>query len=311
MISFLMRRLIQSCFVLIGVTLVTFVLFNFVGGDPALIYAGKNASAETVNELRQELGLNEPVLFQYLYFLKQSLLWDWGVSWSTKQNVNQMISSSIGASLSLSLPAYTISVLLALLLALLATAKKNSWLDRSLCFLCFVLMSLSFLVYIIYGQKVLAFELNLFPVYGWDPSWLRRWIYVSLPCLIYALASLPPKLLLFRAALINESEQDYVRTAFAKGLSPFKVYGFHILKNATLPILTLITSQLPALITGSLLLEAYFGIPGIGGLLLKSIQSSDLPVIKSLTVMGSMLFIFFNLLNDIVSAFLDARLELK
>ncbi len=311
MISFIIRRWIQALFVLIGVTLVTFVLFNFVGGDPALIYAGKNASAETVAQLRQELGLNQPLPMQYLHFLKQSVSWDWGVSWSTKQNINQMISSSIGASLSLSLPAYAVSVFLALVLALLATAKKNSWWDRGLCFLAFVLMSLSFLVYIIYGQKILAFDLSLFPVYGWDPSWVERWMYVTLPCLIYAVASLPPKFLLFRAALINETEQDYVRTAFAKGLSPLKVYGFHILKNAGLPILTLITSQLPSLITGSLLLEAYFGIPGIGGLLLKSIQSSDLPVIKSLTVMSSMLFILFNLLNDMLAAFLDARVELK
>lgn len=311
MIAFLIRRLIQAFFVVVGVTLVTFILFYLVGGDPALIYGGKNASPETLNQLRKELGLDQPLFFQYLDFLQQSLTWNWGASWSTKQNVNQMIASSIGASLSLSVPAYALSVLMALALSLLAAAQKNSWLDRGVCWICFTLMSLSFLVYIIYGQKILAFDLSLFPVYGWDPSWMGRWTYISLPCLIYAVASLPPKLLLFRSAILNEVDKDYVRTAFAKGLSPLKVYTSHILKNAALPILALITSQMPSLITGSLLLEAYFGIPGIGGLLLKAIQGSDLPLIKSLTVMGSMIYILFNLINDLIAALIDTRWELK
>jgi peptide/nickel transport system permease protein len=311
MITFLWRRLIQALLVVWGVTLVTFSLFHFVGGDPALQYAGKNASPAVVASLRQELGLDRSLPLQYVYFLKQTITWDWGRSWSTKRPVTSLIKDHIGASLSLTIPAYFFSISLALFFALLMAYKKNSIWDQLLSLFCFALMSFSFLVYIIYAQKVLAFDLNLFPIYGWDPSWLKRGYYLALPCLIYTIASVSPKILLFRAALLHEVRQDYVRTAYAKGLSPLQIYSSHILKNAALPILTLITSQMPSLITGSLLLEAYFGIPGLGGLLLKAIQSSDLPLIKSITVMGSLVYILFNLLNDILATFFDARVELK
>ncbi len=308
MSGFLVRRFVGAAFVLWGVTLVTFAIFHLVGGDPALLYAGKNASAETIAQLRQELGLDRSLLAQYFSFLKQTITWDWGESWASHQSVTQMILQSVGASLSLTLPAYFLTILLSLSLALFAVYKK-SWWDRTICLFCSVLMSFSFLVFIIYAQKLFAFDMNLFPVYGWDPSWTGRWMYVTLPCLIYAFASMAPKILLFRSTLLNESEQDYVRTAYAKGLSPRQIYTSHILKNAAIPILTVITSQMPTLITGSLLLEAYFGIPGLGGLLLKAIQGSDLPVIQALTVIGSTLYIVFNLLNDLLAAFFDARVE--
>lgn len=310
MSGFVLRRLVGAVFVLWGVTLITFTLFHLVGGDPALLYAGKNASAETIAQIRHEFGLDRSLLAQYFSFLKQTLTWDWGESWASHQNVSQMILQSVGATLSLTLPAYFLTILLSLGFALIAVSKK-SWWDQMICLMCTVLMSFSFLVFIIYAQKLFAFDMSLFPVYGWDPSWSGRWLYISLPCLIYAMASIAPKILLFRSTLLNEEEQDYVRTAFAKGLSTRQVYFSHILKNAALPIVTVITSQMPSLITGSLLLEAYFGIPGLGGLLLKAIQGSDLPVIQALTVIGSMLFIVFNLLNDLLAALLDARVELR
>lgn len=311
MLAFISRRLFYAALVIFGVTLVTFALFNFVGGDPVLMYAGKNASAETIAQLRHELGTDRSLSQQYLFFVQQTLTWDWGESWSTHQSVSRMIAEGAGASLSLTLPAYFLSITIALLLSLTVAAFKNSIWDRLVNFFCYSLMSISFLIFIIYGQKYLAFDLNLFPVFGWDPSWQKRWMYISLPAFIYVIATIGPKILLFRAALINETSQDYVRTAYSKGLSSFSIYSTHILKNAAIPIVTLITSQMPSLITGSLLLEAYFGIPGIGGLLLKSIQSSDFPVIKALTICGSLLYILFNLLNDILIYLLDARAELK
>ena len=219
-----------------------------------------------------------------------------------------MMSSSIGASLSLTIPAFLLSVLLALGFAFVAAYKKSYW-DQTIYVFCTLLMSFSFVVFILVAQQWLAFQWNLFPVYGWDPSWTARWSYLALPCLIYVLATLAPKVFTFRAALFNELQQDYVRTAYAKGLSPLSVFGVHIFKNASIPILTLVTSQVPSLITGSLLLEAYFGIPGIGHLLLKAIQESDLPVIQATTVLGTGLYIFFNLVNDLIALALNPRLE--
>jgi peptide/nickel transport system permease protein len=170
-------------------------------------------------------------------------------------------------------------------------------------------MSISFLVYIVILQKWLAFEMGLFPVYGWELADALK--YLVLPWFIYVLATLGPKVLLFRSAMLEEVHRDYVRTAYAKGLSKWSVFSRHILGNSLLPIVTLSLSQMPAVITGSLLLEAYFGIPGVGGLLATAIRGSDFPVIQALTVIGSVIYILFNLLNDVLCAFLDPRLELE
>ncbi len=310
MSGFLVKKLLSALTIVVGVTFITFCLFHIVGGDPALHYAGKNASPEVVQSLRHELGLDKPVVTQYFIFLSQAFTWDWGTSWSNHRQVTQLLNDHIGASLTLTLPAYTLSVVLAVLISLAAALRKDTFVDRGLLHLCFILMSISFVVYVVFAQKIFAFDLNWFPVYGWDTSWIYRWSYILLPCFIYSLAHLPPKVLLFRAALLQELEKDYVRTAQAKGLSTYTIYSIHILKNASLPIVTLVMSQLPTLITGSVLLEAYFGIPGLGGLLLNSIQSSDLPVIKALTVVGSLFYIVVQLAHDLIAAFLDRRWEL-
>ncbi len=305
---FFFRRIISAFITFLSVVLIIFCLFYIVGGDPASILAGKSASPETLAQTRHELGLDQSLPLQFANFLKNSLTLDWGLSWATKQKVSTMMSSSIGASLSLTIPAFLLSVLLALGFAFVAAYKKSYW-DQTIYVFCTLLMSFSFVVFILVAQQWLAFQWNLFPVYGWDPSWTARWSYLALPCLIYVLATLAPKVFTFRAALFNELQQDYVRTAYAKGLSPLSVFGVHIFKNASIPILTLVTSQVPSLITGSLLLEAYFGIPGIGHLLLKAIQESDLPVIQATTVLGTGLYIFFNLVNDLIALALNPRLE--
>lgn len=305
---FFFRRIISAFITFLSVVLIIFCLFYIVGGDPAAILAGKSASPETLAQTRHELGLDQSLPLQFANFLKNSLTLDWGLSWATKQKVSTMMSSSIGASLSLTIPAFLLSVLLALGFAFVAAYKKSYW-DQTIYVFCTLLMSFSFVVFILVAQQWLAFQWNLFPVYGWDPSWTARWSYLALPCLIYVLATLAPKVFTFRAALFNELQQDYVRTAYAKGLSPLSVFGVHIFKNASIPILTLVTSQVPSLITGSLLLEAYFGIPGIGHLLLKAIQESDLPVIQATTVLGTGLYIFFNLVNDLIALALNPRLE--
>lgn len=286
-------------------TFITFCIFQFVGGDPALHFAGKNADAATVASLRQEMGLNETFVSQYFNFLKKVMLFDWGRSWATSEPISKIFSESLIPSLLLVVPAFLISILVSLALAIVS-AYKRATIDRMIVMSCLILMSISFLVYIILLQKWLAFDLNLFPIYGWDGLQ-----YLALPWLIYVMAGLGPKVLLFRAALIEESRKDYVRTARAKGLPEHIVFLRHILKNALIPICTVTLSQMPALITGSLLLEAYFGIPGLGSQLATAIQGNDFPVIQAMTVVGSLACILFNFINDVICAWLDPRLELQ
>ena len=308
--SYLLRRVLQAIPVLFGITLISFLIFNVVGGDPAYQLAGKNASPAQIDSIRQELGLNQSLLRQYIDFVSQTIRFDWGRSWHTHEDINSMLLNGVGPSLSLALPAFLISFLLSLGLALYTTYRRSTWVDRSITTLCLAMMSISFLVYIIVGQYVLAYALGLFPVTGWESDLLSRWRYLALPWLIWVTISLGPHILIFRAAFIDQADQDYVTTAKAKGLSNLTLYFRHILRNAMLPITTIVVMQVPFLITGSLLLEAFFGIPGLGDVLIRAIQNSDLPVIKAFTVIGSILYMFCNLAADIFYSQFDPRVRL-
>lgn len=173
------------------------------------------------------------------------------------------------------------------------------------------MMSVSFLVYIIFCQYFFAYNLNIFPVTGWDPSLLGRWQYLVLPWIVSTLVSIGPGVLIYRSVILEEVHQDYVKTAQAKGVERNRVYFRHILKNALIPIITIISMRMPFLIMGSLLLETFFAIPGLGSVLMQAIQSADFPVIKAMTLIGSMLYILFNLISDLLYAAVDPRVKLS
>ena len=309
--QYFLRRSFYIFPVLFGVTLICFLIFNVVGGDPALQFAGKNPSFDQITSLRYELGLDQPLHRQYFIFLKQVVTFDWGKSWQTHENINELLIKGLGPSLSLTFPAFFLSFLISIIIALYITCLRKTWVDPCITTFCLVLMSLSFLVYIIVYQYVFAFSMNLFPINGWNSDFLLRWRYLLLPWLISITVSLGPGILIYRSILMDETLQDYVVTARAKGLSWFAVYSKHILKNVMIPVSTFIIMQIPFLMTGSLLLEAFFGIPGLGGLLMQAIQNSDFPVIKAMTVMGSILYLLFNLISDFIYVFFDPRVVLE
>jgi peptide/nickel transport system permease protein len=153
--------------------------------------------------------------------------------------------------------------------------------------------------------------LGLFPISGWDPSWTGRWQYLVLPWIILFVLLLGADILVYRSVILDEAYQDYVRTARAKGVSTYKIFGVHILKNALIPIITMVVIDMPFLITGSVLLENFFGIPGLGGMLVTALNESDLPVIKAMTVIVSIAYMIFNLLSDILYSVVDPRIRLS
>ena len=309
--EYFLRRLFSTVPILFGVTLICFLIFNVVGGNPALEAAGKNATAEQIASFRHELGLDQPLHKQYFLFLRQVITFNWGESWQTHENINQLLIKGLGPSLSLTLPAFLLSFMISLALALYTTCFRETWVDRCITTLCLALMSVSFLVYIIVYQYIFAFSLNLFPINGWDPGLWSRWSYLILPWLISLSVSLGPNLLIYRAILVDETLKDYITTAKAKGLSQPVIYLRHVLKNAMIPISTFFIMQIPFLMTGSLLLEAFFGIPGLGGLLIQAIQNADFPVIKAMTVMGALTYLVFNLISDFAYTFFDPRVSLE
>lgn len=311
MFKYVVRRVLYMIPILIGITMVTFLLFNVAGGDPAAQAAGKHASPEQIEQIKKELGLDRPLHMQYLFFVKQIATFDFGRSWSTKQMISTMINDGIGVSLSLTVPSFVITLLVTISLALLMAHLRGTLFDKSVMVICLALMSLSSLVYILYGQYYLAYKLDMFPISGWDPSWTGRWEYLVLPVIIFVSLSLGGNILFYRTAFLDEIYQDYVRTARSKGLDTKTILFKHVLRNAMVTIITLVVMQMPFLITGSLLIESFFGIPGLGGLVFQGIQNSDFPVIKAMTFIGAVLYMVFQLLSDILYAVVDPKIQLR
>lgn len=311
MLKYTARRLLYTIPILFGVTLICFFLFNVAGGDPAAQAAGRHASAEQIAVLRAELGLDKPLHIQYVQYLKQIVNFDFGRSWSTHQTISSMFLSGVGPSLSITGPAFLISLLITIPLALLLGYLRDSVFDKSVMIFCLALISISSLVYVLAGQYFLAYKLGLFPVSGWDDSLSGRWEYATLPILIIVSLSLGGEILFYRTVFIEELNQDYVRTARAKGLSNKKVLLKHVLKNALIPIITLVVLQVPFLILGSILIESFFGIPGLGGLLVQAINNADFPVIKAMIVILTLLYTTFNLISDLLYAVVDPKVRLE
>ncbi len=311
MLKYSLRRILYMIPILFGVTLICFLLFNVAGGDPAAQAAGKYATAEQIEAIRAELGLNKPLVFQYLDYLRQIITFDFGRSWSTRQQISEMFVSGIGPSLTVTLPAFLISLLITIPLSLFLGYKRDSLIDKTAMVTCLALISVSSLVYILAGQYFLAYKWNLFPISGWDSSFVGRWEYAILPIFIFISLSLGTYILLFRTIFIEEMSKDYVRTARSKGISRFKILIKHVLRNALIPIITLVVLQIPFLILGSLLIESFFGIPGLGGLLVNAINNADFPVIKAMIVILTILYTTFNLISDLLYAVVDPKVRLE
>ncbi len=312
MAAFILRRLWQMIPTLAGVILLVFFLFNWVGGDPALILAGKVADPATVANIRAQLGVDQPYWVQLWIFVKQVFTFDFGRSWSTNEEVSHVILTRIGPTLTIMVPVMIIGTSLAVLFAILVAYVRGTLTDRVVMIVTTTAMSISFLVYIIVFQWLLGFRLGWFPVQGWtDEFWTNLARYAPLPIILAVLVGLAPELRLYRSFFLEELNQDYVRTARAKGLSERRVLLRHVLRNAMIPILTNIGIYLPGLFVGSFLLEVFFAIPGLGREIIGAVNRSDFPVIKAVTVYLAMFTMLVNLLVDVAYRFVDPRVTFK
>lgn len=312
MLAYIIRRIWQMIPTMLGVVLLIFLLFNWVGGDPAYILAGKMSNPEQIENIRQQLGVDQPYYVQLWIFIKQILSFDYGVSWSTGESVSQIISTRLGPSLTILIPLTILQTVISIILALAVASVRGSLTDRMVVMLCTIGMSISILVYIIIFQYFFAYQLGWFPVQGWSDSFSENLFkYALLPVLIMLVVSIAPTLRLYRSFILDEVNQDYVRTARAKGVSERRVYGVHVLRNASIPIVTDVMATLPALLIGAFLIERFFGIPGIGREVIIAVERSDFPVIKAITVYVAAATMFFNLIADLIYKLIDPRVELK
>ncbi len=307
--AYFIRRLLYSIPIMFGVALVVFSLFNLVGGDPAAVMLGKHATAERVASVRAELGLDQPLYVQFGGYLKQIITFDFGRSYTTREQIRDRIWNGIFPTLSLTIPAFFITAFLSLFIGLVVSYYRGRWIDRVSLVFFVLLMSLPGLAYILFGQYVLAHKLHLFPISGYSSDWSERMSYLALPVLISVLLNLGSDIRFFRNSIIEEVNQDYVRTARAKGLQEKWVYLKHVLKNSMIPVITYTVIQIPYLVLGSILLESFFSIPGIGGMTVEAINNSDFPVLKAMTTVISMLYILTTLFTDILYRMVDPRMS--
>jgi len=311
MIAYIIRRLLNTIPIIFGVTLIVFILFNLVGGDPTYQMLGRHANAQQIAELRHEYGFDQPKYIQFFSYLKQVLTFDYGRSYATKQPISQMILDGMGPSLSLMIPSFLLTTILSVSIGLMVAYFRGRWIDRLTVIFCVLGMSLPMLAYILFGQYFLAFKWGMFPISGYDTQWPDRMQYLLMPMFIFVAVSLGYDVRFYRTSILEEVNQDYVRTARAKGLSEPRIFFKHVLKNSMVPILTNIVIEIPLLILGAFLLESFFGIPGLGSITIDAVHNSDFPVIKAMTTLVAILYVFGNLATDILYTLVDPRVSLK
>jgi peptide/nickel transport system permease protein len=312
MTAYIIRRVWQMVPTMLGVILLVFVLFNWVGGDPAYVLAGKISNQEQIDNIRRQLGVDQPMWVQLWIFIKQVLTADFGASWSTNELVSSILATRLGPSLTVLVPLLVLETLFAIGLALAVAYVRGSLTDRLVMIVCTVGLSISILVYIIVFQYFFAYKLGWFPVQGWGNTFAENlFVYSALPILIALTVSIAPNLRLYRTFFLDEINQDYVRTARAKGLSENRIMWIHVLRNASIPIITNLMAGLPGLLLGAFLIERFFSIPGIGREVILAVERSDFPVIKALTVYVAFATMASNLLADLMYKAADPRVQLK
>ena len=322
MLAYIIRRTLFVIPIVLGVALITFILFNVVGWNAATQMLGRHASPEEIAALQKQLGLAGPKwlnfeaaregpwwrLFdsQWFFYLKQIVTFDFGRSFASNQRISTLVFNGMGPSLVLAVPIFIIETVVAIAVALIAAFYRNTWLDRSIVVLSVVGLSVSYLVYILVAQIILGYRWGVFPIWGFESA-----KYLILPVFIGVFSGLGSLVRFYRTVMLDEMYQDYVRTAFAKGMNERNVLFKHVLKNAMIPILTSVVLAIPFLYTGNLLLETFFGIPGLGYLAVEAINSADYPVIKATVFVGSVLYVFASLFTDICYALVDPRIKLR
>lgn len=308
--AYVTRRLLLAVPTVLGVTIIVFFMFGVVAENPAQTLLGPKATPEAVAALSAEMGTDQPWHIQYLKFLEETATLDFGDSWKQYRPVKEMLLEGLGPSLTVTLPAFILATMFALSLALFCAFFRDSFADRVTVIAAVAGMSISSLAYIIFGQYFVAFEWNLLPIFGHELS-LRGIAFLVLPWAIWIALTVGSEVRFFRTAVLDEMNQDYVRTAAAKGVGTRSILFKHILKNTLIPVITRVVITIPFLFVGSLLLEKFFGIPGLGDMAYHAIMEQDFPIIKAITVFGAILYIIFNLISDILYAVVDPRVRLK
>lgn len=325
MLKYLLRRLIYSIPILVGINLLTFVLFFMINtpDDIARMHLGnKHVSQKAVDEWKIVHGYDLPLFFndketglnqikETLFFQKSLMLFtfEFGVS-DAGRDISHDISYRMWPSLAIALPVLFLGLIINVIFAMSMAFFRSTYLDLTGVVICIILMSISSLFYIIGGQYLFGKLLRLFPISGYDGGF-EALKFIILPVIVAVLGNLGAGARWYRTLFLEEIHKDYVKTARAKGLSEQQVLFQHVLKNAMLPILTGIVVIIPSLFMGSLVLESFFGVPGLGSYIIDAIQQQDFAIVRAMVFLGSILYIIGLILTDFSYMLVDPRVRLS
>ena len=312
MLAYLLRRTAYGFFVVLGVLTLLYFLF-FIYADPtemARQSLGEKAPPEALAQWVTNHGYDRPWHTQLQDHFWTALTLNFGRSDADGSPIKDRLREGVGPSLSLTLPLFILGLLSSMGLSLFVAYFRDTYIDRTGVILCVLGMSVSVLLYIIGAQYLIGKLLHWFPISGFDPSPEVIGRFLALPVLIGLLGGVGSEVRFYRTVFIEESSRDYVRTARAKGCGDGRIMALHVLRNAMIPILTRVVVAIPFLFTGSLLLEAFFGIPGLGSITVEAIQGNDFSTLRAMVFIGAVLFVFAQILTDVAYTLVDPRVRL-
>jgi peptide/nickel transport system permease protein len=299
-----LRRFAQAALILLGVAAITFLLLYALPADPAVLIAGRSATPATVAAIRHELGLDQPLVLQFLHYLAGILHGDLGRSYTQKTAVLPLILARLPATLILMAAGIVVEVILGITLGTIAAVRRGGLVDRMVMMASFVGVSAPQFVVALLLLYVFAATLGWFPMSGYGtPN------HVVLPAMTLGILGAGWYARMVRSAMIDVLNQDYVRTARAKGLSSRRIIFRHALPNAILPIIAMIGIDIGQFMSGVVVVEAVYGWPGIGQLAWQAIQQVDIPIIMGVTLVSALAIVIGNLLADIIAPFIDPRIR--
>ncbi len=324
MFAYILKRILYAIPILIGVNLITFMLFFMVNSPDDMARAqlgAKQVTPQMIEAWKVDKGYDKPLFINKAaegtdkiidtLFVQESIKlfsFDFGYS-DANRNIGSEIKTRMGPSLAIALPTFMIALITNISLALLMVLFRGSVLDTSMMVIAVMIMSISGLFYIIAGQVLFSKMWHWVPISGYEYGW-DGFKFIILPVFIGVFAGIGAGVRWYRSIFLEQINQDYVRTARAKGLSELKVLFGHVLKNGMLPILTGVVVVIPSLFMGSLIMESFFGIPGLGSYTIDAINSQDFAIVKAMVFLGSVLYIIGLILTDISYTLFDPRVKL-
>jgi peptide/nickel transport system permease protein len=306
LMNYFINRILQSCLILLGISLITYILLYLVPADPVRQIAGRSATAATVESIREQLGLHLPIYQQYLNYLWDLLQGNLGRSYIQKTEVSELIISRLPATLLLLLGAIVCELLIGIPAGIYAAVTRGKKTDTTIMIISFIGVSAPQFVVGILLLYVFAVKLDWFPIGGYG-----TWRHLVLPAVTLGILGGGWYSRMMRSSMIDVLSQDYIRTAKAKGAGPVRVVLVHALRNAILPIVAMIGLDIGIFMSGVVVVESVFGWPGIGQLAWQAIQRVDIPIIMGVTLVSACAIVLGNLLADTILPFVDPRIKLK